>query len=136
MELGPVSQAEKAQHELEEERTRRRELEVKLESGYSFCHPEDDCKGQQAFLKVAGALQMLVAAATPIEEDGGSEEQRERFAEAFQKACAVLVDPMVDFDLQLPRHGLKRHGATLTWMAQMDDGEYVRVSDLEQLGLL
>lgn len=46
--------------ELEEARSRAqqaeakyRELASKLESGYSFCHPEDDCEGQRVWLREA-----------------------------------------------------------------------------------
>lgn len=36
-------------------------------------------------------LRRLVEASAPIEEDGGNEEQREAFSEAFQDACWVLA---------------------------------------------
>lgn len=38
----------------------RREIESKLESGYSFCHPEEDCEGQRVWLKAAAQRDELL----------------------------------------------------------------------------
>lgn len=40
---------------------------------------------------VAAALRRLLEASAPIEEDGGSEADREAFSEAFQDACFVVA---------------------------------------------
>lgn len=38
----------RVEEERGEEKTKRSEIESKLESGYAFCHPEDDCEGHRA----------------------------------------------------------------------------------------
>lgn len=40
---------------------------------------------------VSATLRRLVEASAPVEEDGGSEADRETFSEAFQDACFVVA---------------------------------------------
>jgi hypothetical protein len=56
--------ADNVKRERDESIQARREIESKLASGYSLCHPEDDCEGKRAWMKAAAERDELLEAAT------------------------------------------------------------------------
>jgi hypothetical protein len=82
---------QEAEQKIEEAVAARREIESKLESGYLFCHPEEDCEGQRAWLKACEERDQALRQ--------GAAEERERLRGVVKEARRELegrfwhVDP-------------------------------------------
>lgn len=62
---------------------RLREVEGKLESGYSFCHPEDDCEGRKAFFAERERVEQALVACYA----------NDRYRLAIAHLCDEHLDP-------------------------------------------